>query len=66
MQVEVPPGETVTSPPTACTMAKLPATAFQAKAWVITPIDRSWGYREMSQTVHIQSDGVKAIWADEA
>ncbi|WP_155553693.1 hypothetical protein [Streptomyces sp. E1N211] len=66
VQVEVPPGETVTSPPTACTMAKLPATAFQAKAWVITPIDRSWGYREMSQTVHIQSDGVKAIWADEA
>lgn len=66
VQVEVPPGETMTSPLTECAVAKLPATAFQAKAWVISPTDPSWGYREMSQTVHIQPDGVKAIWADEA
>ncbi|MDQ0994771.1 hypothetical protein [Streptomyces sp. V3I7] len=66
VDIKVPPGETVISPLAACTVTKLPATAFQAKAWVITPTDRSWGYREMSQTVHIQPDGVKAIWADEA
>lgn len=66
VQVEVPPGDTVTSPLTVCTVAKLPATAFQAKAWVISTTDYSWGYREMSQTVHIQPDGVKVIWADEA
>ncbi|MER6409444.1 helix-turn-helix transcriptional regulator [Streptomyces viridosporus] len=66
VQVEVAPGETVTSPQTECTADKLPATPFQTKAWVTAPSEDSWGYREMSQTVHIQADGTTAIWADEA
>ncbi|MFE1877735.1 hypothetical protein ACFW9N_44040 [Streptomyces sp. NPDC059496] len=66
VQIEIAPGATMTSPEKMCAADKLPATAFQAKAWVIAPDDASWGYREMSQTVHIQADGVTAIWADEA
>ncbi|MEU8765023.1 hypothetical protein [Streptomyces sp. NPDC048659] len=66
VQVEMAPGATMTSPEKVCPAGKLPATAFQAKAWVIAPDQDSWGYREMSQTVHIQADGVTAIWADEA
>jgi hypothetical protein len=66
VQVEIAPGATMTSPEKVCAAGKLPATAFQAKAWVIAPDEASWGYREMSQTVHIQADGVTAIWADEA
>ncbi|MDV5144000.1 hypothetical protein R1T08_06910 [Streptomyces sp. SBC-4] len=65
VQVQVAPGE-MTTPKAACSMDKLPATAFQTKAWVITPNAASWGYREMSQTVHVQADGTSAIWADEA
>ena len=65
MQIEVRSGETVTSPLTVCTAPKVPATDFQAKAWVVN-LNGPWEYREMSQTVHIQTDGVKAIWADGA
>ncbi|MGW2492804.1 hypothetical protein ACWCV9_37255 [Streptomyces sp. NPDC001606] len=66
VELTVAPGETVTSPLTECTAAKLPATAFQAKAWVVTPDETSWGYREMSQTIHVQPDGRTTLWADEA
>ncbi|MFJ9576142.1 hypothetical protein ACIRQF_07060 [Streptomyces sp. NPDC101191] len=66
VQVEIAPGATMTSPEKVCAADKLPATAFQAKAWVIAPDEASWGYREMSQTVHVQADGVTAVWADEA
>ncbi|MGW2476135.1 hypothetical protein [Streptomyces sp. NPDC001665] len=65
VRVEVRPGGTVISPRTACGVERLPATAFQAKAWVAGPA-APWGYREMSPTVHIQPDGAKALWADEA
>lgn len=65
VRLDIPPGETVTSPETACTTAKLPNSAFQAKAWVTTPGEHSWGYREMSQTVHVQEDGATTVWADE-
>ncbi|MFE3931737.1 hypothetical protein [Streptomyces sp. YIM B13508] len=64
-QVTVPAGETVTSPADACSVTKIPATTFQAKAWVIATEEPSWGYREMSQTVHVQPDA-SVIWADEA
>ncbi|MFE5594199.1 hypothetical protein [Streptomyces sp. NPDC056549] len=66
VQVEIAPGATMTSPEKVCAEDKLAATAFQAKAWVSAPGEVSWGYREMSQTVHIQADGVTAVWADEA
>ncbi|RPK32037.1 hypothetical protein EES39_39610 [Streptomyces sp. ADI92-24] len=66
VRVGVRPGGTVTSPRTACAVDRLPATAFQAKAWVTEPAAPAWGYREMSPTVHIQPDRTKAIWADEA
>ncbi|MFF3896413.1 hypothetical protein ACFYY3_25210 [Streptomyces sp. NPDC001812] len=66
MELTVAPGKAVTIPPTGCTATKVPATAFQAKAWVITPDASSWGYREMSQSIHVQADGNTAIWADEA
>ncbi|MGW2746720.1 hypothetical protein [Streptomyces sp. NPDC001450] len=66
VQLSLAPGQTVTSPLTECTVAKLPATAFQAKSWVITSQESAWGYREMSPTVHIQPDGRTPIWADEA
>ncbi|MGW8366282.1 hypothetical protein ACWGK1_37770, partial [Streptomyces wedmorensis] len=53
VQVEIAPGATMTSPEKVCAVDKLPATAFQAKAWVGAPGETSWGYREMSQTVHV-------------
>ncbi|MFD4370097.1 hypothetical protein [Streptomyces sp. NPDC058486] len=65
VEVQVAPGK-MTTPEAACSIDKLPATAFQTKAWVITPNDTSWGYREMSQTIHVQTDGTTALWADEA
>ncbi|MFJ4733497.1 hypothetical protein ACIP6V_14635 [Streptomyces sp. NPDC088770] len=66
VELTVAPGKTVTSPLAECTVAKLPATAFQAKAWVIASSDYAWGYREMSQTIHVQPDGRTALWADES
>ncbi|MEV6118113.1 hypothetical protein AB0L59_38005 [Streptomyces sp. NPDC052109] len=65
VQLTARPGQTVTSPLTECTVARLPAPAFQAKSWVITGQESTWGYREMSPTVHIRPDG-RPIWADEA
>ncbi|MFD5493402.1 hypothetical protein ACFWH4_10850 [Streptomyces sp. NPDC127091] len=66
VQVDVAPGETVTSPRAECTTGKMPATPFQTKAWVTALHENSWGYREMSQTAHVQADGTTAIWSDEA
>ncbi|MFF0433710.1 hypothetical protein ACFYU9_15940 [Streptomyces sp. NPDC004327] len=66
VEVTLAPGRSITSPLTACTVPKLPATAFQAKAWVVMPDAPSWEYREMSQTIHVQPDGRTTLWADEA
>ncbi|MER5555949.1 hypothetical protein ABT001_30495 [Streptomyces sp. NPDC002793] len=63
-QVTVPAGKTVTSTADACSVTKIPTTAFQGKAWVIATDEPSWGYREMSQTVHVQPDA-SVRWADE-
>ncbi|MFE3763615.1 hypothetical protein ACFXPI_17840 [Streptomyces sp. NPDC059104] len=66
LKVTIGPGESLVSPPGECGAAKLAATVFQAKAWVTAPDEESWGYREMSVSAHVQSDGRKVIWADEA
>ncbi|MFD8787307.1 hypothetical protein [Kitasatospora sp. NPDC059599] len=65
VRVVVAPGQSLLSPPEQCVHPLLPATAFQARAEVGEPDDVSV-YREMSMTVHIQPDGRRAIWADEA
>ncbi|MER8045999.1 hypothetical protein [Streptomyces sp. NPDC094032] len=65
VRIEIAPG-TSTTPDAACAVDKLPALASQTKAWVVLPGEASWGYREMSPTVHVQADGRTALWADEA
>ncbi|MFJ8627500.1 hypothetical protein ACIRD3_32325 [Kitasatospora sp. NPDC093550] len=65
VRIVVAPGQTLLSPPELCVQPLLPATAYQARAEV-GELDALSLYREMSMTVHIQSDGRTAIWADEA
>lgn len=45
------------------TTGEVPASAFQAVAWVGPSLQAAWDYREMSPTVHVQADGQTTVWA---